>query len=36
MEEVERMVAESKRNAPPNIEDAPFRVPTRVRTDGGR
>jgi hypothetical protein len=36
MQEVERMVAESKRNAPPNIEDAPFRIAPRVRTDGGR
>ena len=36
MQEVERLVAESKRNAQPNIEDAPFRVPLRIRTDGGR
>ena len=36
MQEVERMVAESKRNAAPNIEDAPFRVAPRIRADGGR
>jgi Amidohydrolase family len=36
LQEVERMVAESKRNAPPNIEDAPFRVPPPLRTNGGR
>jgi hypothetical protein len=35
MEEVARMVARSKEGVTTNVEDAPFVVPPRVRTDAG-